>query len=75
MQLNKGEVGAYILRHGRYRTTPVGLDRMIAKYLPASPNELREEVLKFNPDAEFSGSEVVSELLFILAEYNGFGLD
>ena len=58
--------------HGTFATTGYGLDRAIATYLPASPNELRRTVsdaFGYGPEAEYAADvSTVSELLIMLAE-------
>jgi hypothetical protein len=73
-------IAATIPKHGLYRLTSGRLDLAIRRYLPASSNELLNLVMRRAPemgmDPEgFNDLRTVSECLFILAEWDGHGLD
>ncbi len=55
--------------HGYFSATPAQLDRAIARYLPASIGELREQVEEI---CGFDASDIdsASELLMVLADAN-----
>ncbi len=54
--------------HGTFTTDGYGLDRVIARYLPASPNDLRAEMAEINPDGDYSDVRCVGEFLVMLAD-------
>jgi hypothetical protein len=56
--------------HGAYETTPEALDLMMSKFLPASPEQLRQ-VLSERSEVDYSDVHSVSALLLVLAEYEG----
>lgn len=57
--------------HGQYQTTPEALDLMIARYLPASVEDLQREIRERSGDPQYS-IKSVSEGLMILQEYDGY---
>jgi len=54
--------------HGMFTTTAYGLDRAIARYLPASVNGLRAKLTELNPEIDYSDVHYVSDGLIMLAD-------
>lgn len=57
--------------HGQYQTRVSALDLVIARYLPASPNDLQEEIRERTGDPERTVA-TMTEGLMILAELDGY---
>jgi len=57
--------------HGQYQTRVGALDMMIRRYLPASVNDLQEELRARSGDDDYK-IHTVTEGLMILAEYDGY---
>lgn len=55
--------------HGTFFTDSLGLDAVMAKYLPASPNSLRETVEE-RSGIDYSNVGDVSVFLIILASFD-----
>lgn len=68
----EGRIGINIPGRGWYETHPGSLDKVIAAYLPATPQQLREN-LRERGSAMDADTELltVTEYLMIIAEYEG----
>jgi len=66
---NQDRISVYIKGYGEYRTTPAGLDRSIATYLPASPGMLREQAEE-RAGHPFTGVYDISTFLIVLADFD-----
>lgn len=69
--MNRPQRIAFTSNHGTYETTPEALDLMMSKFLPASPEQLRQILSERAPDIDYSDVRSVSALLVVLAEYEG----
>lgn len=57
--------------YGQFQTTPFAFDMLIAKYLPASVNELNAIITERRGE-EGDPYATVTECLMVLAEYDGY---
>jgi len=73
MQIQPGIVAIYVPAHGYYGSTAADVDALIARYLPASVDELRALLYERAESYEIDYSDVRTkiELLLILGEYDG----
>lgn len=63
-----------ITGHGQFQTSVNDFDRMMSRYLHNSPYELRKKIAERSdyPEEHYSDVHTVTELLMILAEFDGF---
>jgi hypothetical protein len=58
-------------KHGLFQCSGWKLDRMMEKFLPASPEKLQAELHFIEPELQWRDVHDVSTLLIILAQYHG----
>jgi hypothetical protein len=62
----------HIAKHGWFQTTAYRFDLLIERYLPASPQGLRQQIEERSPEIDYSDVHTVTECLMILAELDGY---